>query len=62
MITDLHNYDFENIRWTDLTAAISGFSPAARDGHGLASVAGKLYVHAGYGVTGGSLDHSALSG
>jgi len=52
LLNDFHVYDPANIRWTDLSAAASGSPPAPRDGHGFALLAGKLYVHGGYGNSG----------
>ena len=35
--------------WTDLSAVASGTPPSARNGHGITSAGGKLYVHGGRG-------------
>ncbi len=46
-LNDLHAYDPAAGGWTDLSTALSGTPPSPRDGHGLASAGGKLYVHGG---------------
>ena len=40
-------YDPAAMAWTDLSAAMLGTPPSARQGHGFTSAGGKLYVHGG---------------
>ena len=48
---DLHSFDPVAVAWTDLTAAVNGIAPSAREDHGFTLADGKLYVHAGSSLT-----------
>jgi N-acetylneuraminic acid mutarotase len=45
---DLYSFDPTTQVWTDLSIAIKGTPPKARECHGFTSAGGKIYVHGGY--------------
>ena len=47
-LNDLHVYDSANMMWTDLSVAVIGIPPVAREAHGFTCTGDKLYVHAGW--------------
>jgi hypothetical protein len=51
-LDDLYSFDPATMTWTLLTPADGSDPPSARDGHGLTSAEGRLYVHGGVGNTG----------
>jgi hypothetical protein len=49
LLGDFLVFDTMSLVWTDLLGQARGVVPAARCGHGLTSVDGKLYIFGGYG-------------
>jgi hypothetical protein len=46
-MNDLHKFDPAVLEWSPLTDAAAGAPPLARDSHGFAAAAGRLYVFGG---------------
>jgi hypothetical protein len=53
--SDLAVQDTRSWRWTSLSSAVRGPSPAARSGHGFAEAGGLLYLHGGNSSQGNRL-------
>jgi hypothetical protein len=48
-LDDMYSFDPATVTWTLLSTVDDAYRPSARDGHGLTSAGGRLYLHGGSG-------------
>ena len=48
LLGDLHEFDLEEFRWRDRAAELRGEAPMGREGHGMATTGGRVYIFGGW--------------
>jgi hypothetical protein len=61
VLNDLFAFDPLTLTWVDLSAGAAGAPPLARAAHSLAALGERLYIHAGFLLTGASRDTIAFA-
>ncbi len=48
LLGDLHEFDLAEYRWRDRAAELQGEAPTGREGHGMATTGGRVYIFGGW--------------